>query len=193
MFDTAAYLKHEKHHALYDALQESMQVDELQARLGSAKTSTKKRSHNDQEPPENCEGGRKIKRRKGVGGSLLKKGKAQVDTSRYGKSRKEFPKQSWYNDLVDAKEEPEEHELQNGSVAMFGKCMNKFLNKDNITKEDLEEADFPYLNQNNIEDLYLLKIQNKIYNINGVDEFDLINALELYIQRIMIKKRVEDV
>ncbi|GKD69541.1 hypothetical protein Tco_1323631 [Tanacetum coccineum] len=54
------------------------------------------------------------------------------------------------------------------------------------------EADFPYLNQNDIEDLYLLKIQNKIHNINGVDEFDLINALQLYIQRIVIKKRVED-
>ncbi|GJT10292.1 hypothetical protein Tco_0857334 [Tanacetum coccineum] len=55
------------------------------------------------------------------------------------------------------------------------------------------KADFPYLNQNDIEDLYLLKIQNKIHNINGVDEFDLINSLQLYIQRILIKKRVEDV
>ncbi|GKA10852.1 hypothetical protein Tco_0690285 [Tanacetum coccineum] len=55
------------------------------------------------------------------------------------------------------------------------------------------EADFLYLNQNDIENLYMLKIQNKIHNINGVDEFDLINALQLYIQRIVIKKRVEDV
>ncbi|GJZ14644.1 hypothetical protein Tco_0550321 [Tanacetum coccineum] len=55
------------------------------------------------------------------------------------------------------------------------------------------KADFPYLNQNNIEDLYLLKIQNKIRNINGVDEFDLINSLQLYIQRILIKNIVEDI
>ncbi|GJT10291.1 hypothetical protein Tco_0857333 [Tanacetum coccineum] len=54
------------------------------------------------------------------------------------------------------------------------------------------KADFPYLNQNDIEDLYLLKIQNKIHNINGVDEFDLINSLQLYIQRILIKNIVED-
>ncbi|GKA67551.1 hypothetical protein Tco_0767468 [Tanacetum coccineum] len=33
---------------------------------------------------------------------------------------------------------------------------------------------------------------DKIHNINGVDEFDLINALQLYIRRILIKKRVED-
>ncbi|GJR59000.1 hypothetical protein Tco_1501162 [Tanacetum coccineum] len=51
------------------------------------------------------------------------------------------------------------------------------------------EADFLRLNQNNIKDLYLLKIQDKIYNINEVDEYDLINALQLYITRIMIKKR----
>nr|GEY34545.1 hypothetical protein [Tanacetum cinerariifolium] len=38
------------------------------------------------------------------------------------------------------------------------------------------EAVFPRLNQNDIEDFYLLKIQNKIHNIYGVDEFDLINA-----------------
>ncbi|GKD02773.1 hypothetical protein Tco_1177747 [Tanacetum coccineum] len=50
------------------------------------------------------------------------------------------------------------------------------------------EADFPRLNQNDIEYLYLLKIQDKIYNIDGVDEFDLITALKLYIRRIMIKK-----
>nr|GFA49752.1 hypothetical protein [Tanacetum cinerariifolium] len=51
------------------------------------------------------------------------------------------------------------------------------------------EADFLNLNQNDIEDLLLLKIQN----INGVDEFDLVNSFQLYIHRIVIKKRVEDV
>ncbi|GJX92931.1 hypothetical protein Tco_0347517 [Tanacetum coccineum] len=54
------------------------------------------------------------------------------------------------------------------------------------------EADFPRLNQNDIEDLYLLKIHDKIYNIDGMDEIDLINALQLYICIIPIKKRVED-
>ncbi|GJV77299.1 hypothetical protein Tco_1508883 [Tanacetum coccineum] len=44
------------------------------------------------------------------------------------------------------------------------------------------EADFPRLNHNDIEDLYLLKIHDKIHNIDGMDEFDLINALQLYIR-----------
>ncbi|GJR15536.1 hypothetical protein Tco_0798188 [Tanacetum coccineum] len=51
------------------------------------------------------------------------------------------------------------------------------------------ETDFPRLNQNNIEDLYLLKIQDKIHNLVGVDEYDLTNALLLYLRRIVIRKR----
>ncbi|GJV04304.1 hypothetical protein Tco_1337873 [Tanacetum coccineum] len=52
--------------------------------------------------------------------------------------------------------------------------------------------DFLRLNLNDNEDLYLLKILDKIHNLDGVDEYDLINALLLHIRRIVIKKRVED-
>ncbi|GJT06569.1 hypothetical protein Tco_0841031 [Tanacetum coccineum] len=55
------------------------------------------------------------------------------------------------------------------------------------------EYDFSCLNLNNIEDMYLLWVQGKIHHLDGVNEFDLINALLLYIRRIVIKKRVEDV
>ncbi|GJW62027.1 hypothetical protein Tco_0111362 [Tanacetum coccineum] len=55
------------------------------------------------------------------------------------------------------------------------------------------EADFLFLNQNDIEDLYLMKIQNKICNIKGTKEYDLVNALKMYIYRIVIQKIVEDV
>ncbi|GJV15674.1 reverse transcriptase domain-containing protein [Tanacetum coccineum] len=55
------------------------------------------------------------------------------------------------------------------------------------------ESDFPWLNLKDIEDMYLFKIQDKIYNSDGVDEYDLINALLLYFRRIVIKKRVEDI
>ncbi|GJS02817.1 hypothetical protein Tco_0319325 [Tanacetum coccineum] len=156
----------------------------------------------------------------------------------YDKSVEVLPEQSWCNELVNADKEPEEHELQFGSIVMFGKCIKKFLNKDKITKADLKtiptryffnndldylrhgneekkyafliisvkrikvvkkygygyldeivvkrvdkkdytflECDFPRLNQNDIKDMYLLKIQDKIHHIDGVDEFDLINAL----------------
>ncbi|GJR80670.1 hypothetical protein Tco_0151455 [Tanacetum coccineum] len=55
------------------------------------------------------------------------------------------------------------------------------------------EANFPNLNQNDIKDLYLFKIQNKIRNVKGAEEYDMINALKKYIRRIVIKNRVKDV
>nr|GEU57538.1 hypothetical protein [Tanacetum cinerariifolium] len=57
----------------------------------------------------------------------------------------------------------------------------------------IAKADFPNLNQNDFEDLYMLKIQNKIHTIKGIEEYDLINALNMYIYRTVIKKRVKDV
>ncbi|GJU31894.1 hypothetical protein Tco_1175483 [Tanacetum coccineum] len=67
-----------------------------------------------------------------------------------------------------------------------------------VTRTDEKEykfakADIPNLNQFDNEDLYLLKIQNKICNIKGAEEYDLINALKMYIRKIVIKKRVKDV
>nr|GEY07632.1 hypothetical protein [Tanacetum cinerariifolium] len=69
------------------------------------------------------------------------------------RSRKELLKQSWFNELVKAEEELEEHELQNGSVVMFGKCMKRFLNKDKIIKEDLEGPAFELLKNRFHDDL----------------------------------------
>ncbi|GJZ32910.1 hypothetical protein Tco_0578346, partial [Tanacetum coccineum] len=83
MFQTTVNMKLNKHHDLYDALQESMKVNEIQAQFGSAKTSTKKQSHDDQDPLENHEGEKKMKKQKGVGVSLSKKGKAQDDYPHY--------------------------------------------------------------------------------------------------------------
>ncbi|GJT10293.1 hypothetical protein Tco_0857335 [Tanacetum coccineum] len=148
MFETTAHLKHDKHHALYDALQESIQVDELQARFGSEKTSIKKRSHDDHDPPKNREGEKSMKRQKGTGGSSSKKGKAKEDTSNYERvedAKEPRQEKEQEHKLVEAEEEPEEHELQNGSVVMFDKCMKKFLNKDKFTKEDLEGPAFGLL------------------------------------------------
>ncbi|GJU01434.1 hypothetical protein Tco_1111772 [Tanacetum coccineum] len=81
-------------------------------------------------------------------GSSSKKGKAQDDSPHYERGDDaEEPRQveEQENELVDAEEEPEEHELLNGSVVMFGKCMKKLLNKDKITKEALEGSAFELL------------------------------------------------
>ncbi|GJU96106.1 hypothetical protein Tco_1320862 [Tanacetum coccineum] len=167
IFQTAEYLNHDSYRALYDALQESMRIDELQERYESSQPSRKKRSQDDQDPLENREEEKKMKRRKGDGQSSSKKGKVTAEFKRVRKELKNFlSKASSMNSLMRTR-------IQG----------NHYHWKDLL-------ANFLRLNQNDIEDLYLLKIQDKIHNIDGVGEYDLINALQLYIRRIMIKKRV---
>ncbi|GJU53303.1 hypothetical protein Tco_1227017 [Tanacetum coccineum] len=53
-------------------------------------------------------------------------------------------------------------------------------------------ADLPRLNLNDIEDMYLLKVQDKMHHLLSKYEKDFNNALPLFIQRTVIKNRVED-
>ncbi|GJY69959.1 hypothetical protein Tco_0472941 [Tanacetum coccineum] len=54
------------------------------------------------------------------------------------------------------------------------------------------EADFSRLHLNDIEYMLLLYVQNKLHHLKGDVQVDLINALRLFTQRIVLKKRVED-
>nr|GEV19413.1 hypothetical protein [Tanacetum cinerariifolium] len=54
------------------------------------------------------------------------------------------------------------------------------------------EGDFPRLHLNDIEDMLLLVVQNKFFNLEGDIIFDLAVALRMYTQRIVIQKRVKD-
>ncbi|GJR22993.1 hypothetical protein Tco_0971520 [Tanacetum coccineum] len=74
----------------------------------------------------------------------------------------------------------------------YGYLKEIMVKRDDKKEYMFMEANFPRLKQNDIKDLYLLKIQDKIHNIDDVDEYDLINALLLYIKRIVIMKRVQD-
>ncbi|GKA83723.1 hypothetical protein Tco_0805318 [Tanacetum coccineum] len=56
-----------------------------------------------------------------------------------------------------------------------------------------KEGDFPKLHLNDIEDILLLHVQNKLFNLDGDDIVDLVVALRMLTRRIVIQKRVEDV
>ncbi|GKD08123.1 hypothetical protein Tco_1187808 [Tanacetum coccineum] len=56
-----------------------------------------------------------------------------------------------------------------------------------------KEGDFPRLHLNDIEDMLVLHVQNKLFNILGDDIVDLVNALRMFTLSLVIKKRVEDV
>ncbi|GJY15188.1 hypothetical protein Tco_0385610 [Tanacetum coccineum] len=50
----------------------------------------------------------------------------------------------------------------------------------------------PRLSLSDIIDMYLLKVQDKMHHLPSEDERDFTNALLLFIRRIVIKNRVED-
>ncbi|GKC37696.1 hypothetical protein Tco_1050080 [Tanacetum coccineum] len=54
------------------------------------------------------------------------------------------------------------------------------------------EGDFPRLHLNNIEDILLLIVQKKIFNLKSNVIVDLAAALSMFTRRIVIQKRVED-
>ncbi|GJT79728.1 hypothetical protein Tco_1054070 [Tanacetum coccineum] len=56
-----------------------------------------------------------------------------------------------------------------------------------------KEGDFPKLHLNDIEDILLLHVQNKLFNLDGDDIVDLAVALRMLTRIIVIQKRVEDV
>ncbi|GJV86039.1 hypothetical protein Tco_1525937 [Tanacetum coccineum] len=54
-------------------------------------------------------------------------------------------------------------------------------------------GDFPHLHLNDIEDMLLLQVQHKLFNLEGSDIVDLAVALRMFTRRIIIQKHVEDV
>ncbi|GKG35704.1 hypothetical protein Tco_0440858 [Tanacetum coccineum] len=56
-----------------------------------------------------------------------------------------------------------------------------------------KEGDFLRLHLNDIEDMLLLCVQNKLFNLEGGDLVNLVMALRLFTQSIVMKARVEDV
>ncbi|GKF02250.1 hypothetical protein Tco_0029173 [Tanacetum coccineum] len=53
-----------------------------------------------------------------------------------------------------------------------------------------KEGDFSKLHLNDIEDMLLLYVQNKLFNLDGDDIVDLAVALRMFTQRIIIQKRL---
>ncbi|GJX90685.1 hypothetical protein Tco_0344011 [Tanacetum coccineum] len=54
------------------------------------------------------------------------------------------------------------------------------------------EGDFPRLHLNDIEDMLLLVVQNRLFNLKGEDIVNLDATLRMFTRRIVIQKRVED-
>ncbi|GJU17032.1 hypothetical protein Tco_1144998 [Tanacetum coccineum] len=55
-----------------------------------------------------------------------------------------------------------------------------------------KEGDFPRLHINDIEDMLLLVVQNRLTNLLGNDVFDFAIALRMFTRSLVLQKRVED-
>ncbi|GJY66427.1 putative reverse transcriptase domain, ribonuclease H-like domain, aspartic peptidase domain protein [Tanacetum coccineum] len=172
---------------------------ELKARTGIHLGKRRPNVEEDIGVPNNREGEKKSKRRrKDTGESSSKKSKAQkvpphfetsndADEPRQGKTAKELHVQSWFNELVDVEEEPEEYEYRDGSVTQFCKLVKKIFKKDVITKDNVNgpigkkripvryifNHDLEYLMNGTKENMYALfvtKTKAARYEDEGIEE-----------------------
>nr|GEV65896.1 hypothetical protein [Tanacetum cinerariifolium] len=142
--------KHKHHLDLYNALMNSMVIDKLVAQGElDLRLTLRKRSHDDQDHLENYKG---EKKREGI--RTLQEVLTKVFSGQHAnwfkqqnekKSIEDAPEQRWFNELVDADKDSEEHELQIGSIIMFAKKMKGFLKMENITRADLKGPTFEIL------------------------------------------------
>ncbi|GJW46580.1 integrase, catalytic region, zinc finger, CCHC-type containing protein [Tanacetum coccineum] len=61
-----------------------------------------------------------------------------------------------------------------------------------VTQVEIQEGDFPRLRINDIEDMLLLVVQNRLTNLSGDDVFDFAIALRMFTRSLVIQKRDED-
>ncbi|GJT83408.1 hypothetical protein Tco_1057750 [Tanacetum coccineum] len=62
----------------------------------------------------------------------------------------------------------------------------------NIDLYRFKEGDFPRLHINDIENMLLLLVHNRLKNLSGDDDFKFIIALRMFTRSLVIQKRVED-
>ncbi|GKE71600.1 hypothetical protein Tco_1529672, partial [Tanacetum coccineum] len=124
-------------------------------------------------------------------------------------------KSNWFDMLLKSNIDQDEDCIIGLSAVTMAKKIKGLIKKDELTIADLEvleEAqwsdgdndridnkeyefsyvDLPRLNLNDVDDMYLLKVQGKLHHIKLEFKIDFINALLLYIRRVVIKNRIGD-
>ncbi|GJR38699.1 hypothetical protein Tco_1214383 [Tanacetum coccineum] len=250
---------HTTHQQLYDTLYESIILDQDTLDAQAAQSSFYKRSHDNQDPPNNHEGENKKKRRKDVGepsSVSLRQNRSPVvivqdDTpamqpldqaniliKKHSKPEW-FPKKlglakrrmTWFDLFLKSDIDNDENHILKPSTISIAKKFKKyttsitkhydaryykegiedrFLKKWskevrryhfealNVKRSDDKEyefsyADLPRLSVDDVEDMYLLQVQDKLYHLPLEFVKDFNNALLMFIRRIMIKNKLSEV
>nr|GEU80910.1 hypothetical protein [Tanacetum cinerariifolium] len=222
---------HTTHQQLYDTLYESIILDQDALNAQATQLSFHRRSHDNQDPPNNREGKNKKKHQKDdenhiLGPSnvaiakkfkeLIQKDELSIaDLEGAGLERLKklggivMKEMSLNQDhLNDTCQKVQNHIL--ASTIMTTRIEDKIPERWNkevhhyyfealiVSRYDDKEyefsyADLPRLNMNDVEDMYLLQVQDKLHHLPLEFVKDFNNALLMFIRRTMIKNMVEDI
>ncbi|GJT57357.1 hypothetical protein Tco_0992411 [Tanacetum coccineum] len=267
---------HATHQQLYDTLYDSITLDQEALDAQAAQSSFHKRTHDNQDLPNNCEGENKKKRRKDAEWFLKKSGLVERRTT-------------WLDLFLKSDIDKNENHILRPSTIAIAKKFKELIQKDELTIADLESAglerlkvqynndvelkyhvsqlkaavltkahihhweediidffrarisvvtkgdiysdlriksiasvvakkkwgngfitsivvrrsddkeyafsyvDLPKLSLNDVEDMYLLQVQDKLYHLPLEFVKDFNNAPLMFIRRTVIKKRAEDI
>ncbi|GKA00985.1 hypothetical protein Tco_0673650 [Tanacetum coccineum] len=144
---------HNTHRQLYDTLYESITLDQDALNAQNAEPSFHKRSHNNQDPPNNCKG-----------------------------EQEEKKKGCWVFEALNGI-----HHWEDGRIDFFKAEMSTKI------EGSVYYADFPRLSLNDVKDMYLLKVKDKLHHLPLEFVKDFNNALLLFIRRVVIQNKVEDI
>ncbi|GJV38390.1 hypothetical protein Tco_1410867 [Tanacetum coccineum] len=166
---------HTTHQQLYDTLYESIILDQDALDAQAAQSSFHKSSHDNQDPPNNHKEENKKKHLEGAGLERLKR----KEVRRY-----HFEALNgihhWEENIIDFFKEGMSTVTKGNSGAPMIKSMNS-------------ATDLPRLNVNDVEDMYLLQVEDMLHHLPLEVVKDFNNALLMFIRRIVIKNRVEDI
>nr|GEX39354.1 hypothetical protein [Tanacetum cinerariifolium] len=204
MRENKSYEKNLTYQALYDALMQSMIMyeDDIEKAKTVETPTQKKRRHNvkDQDPPVGPNQG--LKKRKLSKDVELSKKPTSASSSKGDElgNTNEQPNVETVtkNDWVSRHDVYSTMRIMSVTSVTVDKWYGYgYLNEIVVRRSDMKlykfmKGDFLRLYLNDIEDILLLVVQNKLFNLKGDEIIDLVVALRMYTCRIVIQKRVED-
>ncbi|GKB43004.1 hypothetical protein Tco_0887946, partial [Tanacetum coccineum] len=131
-----SFENHDTHQKLYDILYESITLNQKALDAQDTKPSLRKRSHDDQDPPNDREGENRSKRRKDTRASSSissKKDKAPSGSAEAAKR-----KTTWFDMLLISDIDQNEDHILGLSTLAVAKKLKELIKKEELTITDLE-------------------------------------------------------
>ncbi|GJU66411.1 hypothetical protein Tco_1252670 [Tanacetum coccineum] len=144
---------HPTHQKLYDNLYEYIILDQEALDAHDAKPSFHKRSHDNQDSPNNLKGKNKKKRRKDVGQSSTRTSRKDKASMMSG-STNAMRRTTWFDLLLKSNIDKKKDHILRPFIVAIAKKLKEIIQKDELTVADLEDGVLKKLKlhyKNNVE------------------------------------------